>query len=52
MSLTYFLSKIKYVSRLDAPSFTDITATHEPHETGKLHNPHFLYIEHALQALA
>lgn len=52
MPLTYFLPKIKYVSGLDVPSFTDITATHEPHETGKLHNPHFLYAEHALQALA
>ena len=52
MPLTYFLSKIKYVSSLDVPSFTDITAIHEAHETGKLHNPHFLYIEHALQALA
>lgn len=52
MFLTSFLPKIKYVSGLDVPSFTDITATHEPHETGKLHNPHFLYAEHVLQALA
>lgn len=52
MTLTYILSKIKYVSSLDVPSFTDITAIHEAHETGKLHNPHFLYIGHALQALA
>lgn len=52
MPLTYFLSKIKYVSSLDVPSFTDITATHEPHETGKLHYPYSLYIAHVLQALA
>ena len=50
--LPIFFPKIKYVSGLDVPSFTDITATHEPHETGKLHNPHFLYAEHVLQALA
>ena len=52
MFLTSFLPKIKYVSSLDVPSFTDITAIHEPHETGKLHNPHFLYAKHVLQALA
>ena len=52
MPLTYFLPKIKYVSSLDVPSFTDITAIHEPHETGKLQNPYSLYIEHVLQTLA
>ena len=52
MPLTYFLPKLKYVNGLDVPSFTDITATHEAHETGKRHNPHFLYAEHVLQALA
>ena len=52
MPLTYILSKNQICKQPLCAPFADITATHEPHETGKLHNPYSLYIEHVLQALA